>query len=502
MIELSRRKTLQMVIAGSALSALPFGVSATTKIPEKWDQTADLLIIGTGFAGLACAIEAQAAGIKNILVVEKMASAGGNSIINGGAVAAAGTDLQKAAGINDSAELLFKDIMRAGGYINHPKVAKLIADNSLENYLWLKDQIGVDFVSVYYHGGHSVKRSHGVREHTGAGFINPMLKKCRELNIPIQFRTKIEDLIVDETGRIIGVQARKNYRFGKEDSGRTIYIKAVNGVVLCSGGFSQNVSMRMDHDPRLTDAFGSTNHPGATGEMIQAAQMIGANTVHMDWIQLGPWTSPDERGFGTAPLFIEPLVGFGVMVDPATGKRFVKETGNRKVRADAIVALGHPALLYASEENCKNQLPKNMTQTQIDSLLANNVVRKFDTLKELAAFYKIPLQALEETNNKMNRYITDKSDPEFNCQFFEDSKPNNKGPFYACRLWPRVHHTMGGLEINEKAQVINAKGEVIPGLFAAGEVTGGVHGMVRLGTVAVADCMIVGRTAAKTAAGK
>lgn len=143
-----------------------------------------------------------------------------------------------------------------------------------------------------------------------------------------------------------------------------------------------------------------------------------------------------------------------------------------------------------------------MTQTQIDSLLANNVVRKFDTLKELAAFYKIPLQALEETNNKMNRYISDKADPEFNCQFFEDSKPNVKGPFYACRLWPRVHHTMGGLEINEKAQVINAKGEIIPGLFAAGEVTGGVHGMVRLGTVAVADCMIVGRTAAKTAAAK
>ena len=134
--------------------------------------------------------------------------------------------------------------------------------------------------------------------------------------------------------------------------------------------------------------------------------------------------------------------------------------------------------------------------------MSNKVVRKFNTLKELADFYKIPFATLEETNNKMNGYIKNKKDPDFGCQFFDDSKPNIKGPFYACRLWPRVHHTMGGLEINAKAQVVNARGQVIPGLYAAGEVTGGVHGMVRLGTVAVADCMIVGRTAARTVAGK
>ena len=275
----------------------------------------------------------------------------------------------------------------------------------MENYLWLRDTIGVNFVLVYYHGGHSVKRSHGVKEYTGAGFINPMLKKCKEFNIPIQLRTKVEKFIVDGSGRVIGVQARRNYRFGKEESGRVIYIRANRGVVLCSGGFSRNVAMRMAHDPRLMADFGSTNHPGATGEMIQAAQMIGANTIQMDWIQLGPWTSPDEKGFGTAPLFIEPLVGFGVMIDPATGKRFIKETGNRKVRADAIVALGHPALLYVAEENFRNQIPKNMTPTQIASLLDNKVVRKFDTLKEMAAYYKIPLAELEKTN-AANRRIS------------------------------------------------------------------------------------------------
>ena len=405
MIQTSRRRLVEFFLAAGACGAVPFSFAASTDKPAKWDQTVDLLVVGTGFAGLACALEAHSLGMKNILAVDKMASPGGNSIINGGAISAAGTDMQKAAGIKDSAELLYRDILRAGGHINHPELARLIADNSLENYLWLRDTIGVNFVLVYYHGGHSVKRSHGVKEYTGAGFINPMLKKCKEFNIPIQLRTKVEKFIVDDSGRVIGVQARRNYRFGKEESGRVIYIRANRGVVLCSGGFSRNVAMRMVHDPRLMADFGSTNHLGATGEMIQAAQMIGANTIQMDWIQLGPWTSPDEKGFGTAPLFIEPLVGFGVMIDPATGKRFIKETGNRKVRADAIVALGHPALLYVAEENFRNQIPKNMTPTQIASLLDNKVVRKFDTLKEMAAYYKIPLAELEKTN-AANRCIS------------------------------------------------------------------------------------------------
>ena len=495
MTDISRRSLLGTAGAlglGSVASAAMAGVSA----PQKWDRTVNFLIIGTGFAGLAAALEAHEQGMKSVLVVDKMPTYGGNSIINGGAIAAAGTDMQKKAGIKDNADLLYSDIMKAGGGLAHPQLARHIADESVANYEWLRDKIGVKFKAVTYHGGHSVPRSHAVVENTGAGFINPMYKKCQEYGIPVELRTIVDDFVVGKNGEVLGVKVR----FGKEDSGRVQYIRAVNGVLIASGGFAQNVRMRTDHDPRLTAAFTSTNHPGATGEVIQSAQMIGANTIQMDWIQLGPWTSPDEKGFGLAPLFVESTVGYGPMVDPATGKRFIKETGNRKVRADAIVALGHPVLIYACEKNVMNKVVgHNMTPEMFKKVQERGTIRKFNTLKELADFYKIPYDVLEKENAKFNGYMKAKKDPDFDCMFFDDGVPNEVGPFYACRLWPRVHHCMGGLEINNEAQVIDARGKVIPNLYAAGEATGGVHGMVRLGTVAVADCTIFGRTAARTA---
>lgn len=498
----SRRHLLGAFAAAAPAALLPAAASHAaplTPAPQKWDRTVDFLVVGTGFAGLAAALEAHYAGIKDVLVLEKMPSAGGNSIINGGGIAASGTDMQKERGIEDSPDLFFKDILKAGGYINHPDLARRIADESVPTFEWLRGEIGVKFADVYYHGGHSVKRSHTVVEKSGAGFINPMLAKCREFGIPVELRTKVEHLIEDEKGRVIGAQVRRSWRFGREGSGRLETIRARMGILLASGGFSQNVVMRMSHDPRLTEAFGSTNHPGATGEMIQEAQMHGANTLHMDWIQLGPWTSPDEKGFGLAPQFVESIVGYGCMVDIATGKRFFKETGNRKERADAIIAIGHPALIYASEKNVQAQTPKAMKKETFEAALKQGVIRRFDTLDELAAFYKIPADALKAQNERMNGFLKAKKDPDLGCMFFEDSQPNDAGPFYAARLWPRVHHTMGGLEINNRAQVYNARHEVIPGLYAAGEVTGGVHGMVRLGTVAVADCIIFGRTAARSA---
>ena len=503
--ELSRRSFLGAVGAASVASVATFApvASAASRAPEKWDESVEFLVIGTGFAGLAAALEWHYLGNKDVLVVDKMPSAGGNSIINGGAVAAAGTDMQQKAGIKDNPDLLFSDIMRAGGGLAHPNLARRIADESVPTYYWLRDEVGVKFKAVYLHGGHSVKRSHAVHDNRGSGFILPMLEKCKEFGIPVRLRTYVEELLTDESGRVVGVKARRNYRFGKEGSGKVITIQARKGVLIAAGGFSQNVKMRMSHDPRLTAAFGSTNQPGATGEMIQEAQFLGANTIQMDWVQLGPWTSPDEKGFGLAPLFVEPLVGYGPMVDGKTGKRFVKETGNRKVRADAIVAMGHPAVMYAKEEHVMRQVVgRNMTPEMFERVVKNNVVRKFATLKELADFYGIDWNNLKAENDKFNGYMRNKKDPEFDCMFFDDSTPNDKGPFYGVRLWPRVHHCMGGLEINENAEVLDARGNVIPGLFAAGEATGGVHGMVRLGTVAVADCLIFGRTAARTASGK
>lgn len=505
-IEVSRRSFLGAAAGTTALGLGMFrSVSAAEAKDIKWDETKKFVIIGTGFAGLAAALEAHQLGMKaeDIAILEKMPTPGGNSIINGGAVAAAGTDMQEKEGIKDSPDLLYADILKAGGGLAHPTLARRIADECVQNFYWLRDQIGVKFKAVTFHGGHSVKRSHAVTNNSGSGFINPMLAKLKEYGIEPRLRTVVDEILVDDQKRVIGIRGRKNYRFGNEKSGKPFTMRATNGVLLASGGFSNNVQMRMSHDPRLNEKFTSTNHAGATGEMIQEAQEIGANTIQMDWIQLGPWTSPDEKGFGIAPLFVESCLGYGPMVDPATGKRFIQESGNRKVRADAIVAMGHPAVIYTTLENAKTAIiGQNMTQELYDRARKNNVIKEYPTLEAMAADLKIPLEELKKTNETFNSYIKAQKDPDFNCMMFKNAVPNVKGPFLAVRLWPRVHHCMGGLEINDKAQVLNVRGKPIEGLFAAGEVTGGVHGMVRLGTVAVADCMIFGRVAARTAMGK
>ena len=500
----SRRQFLKTgALFGAASAAAAVSAPAfSTEAPQKWDETTGLLIVGTGFAGCAAALEAHYLGAKKeeIMLVDKMSTPGGNSIINGGAVAAAGTDMQEKEGIKDSADLLFADIMKAGGGLCHPALARRIADESVANFKWLRDDIGVQFKAVTYHGGHSVKRSHAVTNNSGSGFILPMLAKLKEFGIEPRLRFIVDEIIVNDKKEVIGVKARQGYRFGRENSGKVLYVRATKGVLIAAGGFAQNVKYRMSQDPRLTDKFTSTNHPGATGEMIMQAQEIGANTVQMDWIQLGPWTSPDEKGFGVAPLFVESCVGLGPMVDPATGKRFIKETGNRKVRADAIAAIGHPCVIYTCEANVMNAIVgHNMTDKLWEHALKTGVVKKFDTLKDLAAGYGIDYATLEKTNETFNGYMKAMKDPEFDCMFFKGASVNDKGPFYGVRLWPRVHHCMGGLEINEHAQVMSVRGTPIKGLYAAGEATGGVHGMVRLGTVAVADCMIFGRIAARDA---
>lgn len=194
----SRRQFLKTgALFGAASAAAAVSAPAfSTEAPQKWDETTGLLIVGTGFAGCAAALEAHYLGAKKeeIMLVDKMSTPGGNSIINGGAVAAAGTDMQEKEGIKDSADLLFADIMKAGGGLCHPALARRIADESVANYKWLRDDIGVQFKAVTYHGGHSVKRSHAVTNNSGSGFILPMLAKLKEFGIEPRLR-----FIVDES---------------------------------------------------------------------------------------------------------------------------------------------------------------------------------------------------------------------------------------------------------------------------------------------------------------
>lgn len=463
---------------------------------KDWQETTDVLVIGSGFAGLAAAIEARVVG-ASVTVIEKMPVAGGNSIINGGDFAAAGTKMQKEEGIEDSPELMLKDMLRAGAYINHVERAKLVADQSNNALEWCMDFLGAKFSGVGFHGGHSVKRAHHTINGSGSEVVNKMLAKARELGVNLQTRTKLDRLIKDKEGRIVGVEIRKGYRFPDDASGTVGHIKAKRAVVMASGGFSQDIKLRLVHDPRLTDKFESTNQPGATGEALLAACQAGTMGIHMDWIQLGPWTSPDEKGFGYVPQFCERLVGYAPMINPKTGKRFFKETGNRKERADAMIMIGSPVVIFGDEETVSKRV---YPPSALEGGLRVGSIKKFDSVEEVAKAYEIPLQPFLAEVARWNSFVEKKKDDDFDCMIFPDAKPTANPPFYGARLWPKVHHTMGGLLADIEARAIGFDFKPIKGLYAVGELSGGIHGAVRLGGCAGTDCIVNGRIAGKNAA--
>jgi len=502
--DLSRRDFLKKTggaaaVAGIAVGGLAAGANeagaAAAAMPKKWDETYDVVVIGSGFAGFAAAIEAKNAG-ANVVIIEKMPVYGGNSIINGGDFCAPGTKLQVAAGVQDSPDLMYKDMLKAGQYLNHPDLARTVADNAKGALEWCETYIGAQFTRLNFHGGHSVKRANQTINASGSELVNKMYQKANSLGIKVETRTKVEKFIANKDGRIVGIEVRKGYRFPDEKTGKPAFIKARKAVVLGSGGFSRDLPLRQIQDPRLTDKFESTNQPGATGEALLAACIAGAMDLQMDWIQLGPWTSPDEKGFGNVPLFCERLVGYGPMIDPATGKRFYKESGNRKERADAIIIVGHPVIIMGDSYAVNKQVFPNALKKGMDE----GAIKKFDTLQDLAKAYNIPFEAFQQQINRWNSFVEKKKDDDLDCMIFPDAKPTVAPPFYAARLWPKVHHTMGGLVIDKTAQVHGFDLKPIKGLYAAGEVTGGVHGAVRLGGVAMADCVVFGRIAGKNAA--
>lgn len=494
----SRRSFVGAAGAGMAL-AVSASIAATAQAAEAdagvdWDEETDVLIVGAGFAGMAAAIEAKQAG-SDVIVIDKMGMWGGNSSLNGGDMAAVGTPLQVDAGVEDSFELMENDMLVTGKYYNHVDKVKILVENSADAVQWLTD-LGVEFTKLNFHGGHSVPRTNTTSNATGRDITEAQEAKLEELGIPPRLNIKLEHLIEDADGRIVGAQVREGYQFGDEESGELKNIAAHKAVIMASGGFAQDIPMRTVHEPRLTADFGSTNHEGATGEALREALKHQAMDVHLDWIQMGPWTSPDEVGFGFCPQFCERLVGYGPMIDPATGRRFVKETGDRKERADKMVALGHYTIILGDEPTVKQQVVERILTGGLEA----GVITSYDTLEEIAEAFDMPKQDFLDEMEKWNGYVEAGEDPDFGTMIQEASMPTQTPPFYVARLWPKVHHTMGGLHTNTDTQVIDQDFQPIPGLYAAGEVTGGTHGAVRLGSCAITDCVVFGRIAGKNAA--
>ena len=496
---ISRRSLLKSSLGGIGLFAGAQSVMAAT---PQWDETVDVIVVGSGFAGLMAAYMAKKAGCE-VVILEKMPSAGGNSIINGGIMGVPGTEIQKVKGIKDSPEQMAQDMLKAGLYMNYPEKVKALTEEALPAYNVLVNELGVEFSDTIlkHEGGHSVPRSCYLKNGSGSGIVTKQLEALKKLGVKPRVRCCMEKIILNDKGEVEGLQVREGYRFPRENSGKVKMIRAKKGVVLAYGGFGADPQYRVIFDPKLGEKFQSTNQPGATGQAWRVAAQAGVQMTQEDWIQCLPYTSPDEKGFGLGWAWAGHTQAYGFWIDAATGERFVNELADRKIRSDAIMVRanqGHECL-SVGDKKCE-ELFQVIRPGWTQRILKNKVCMRYDTLEEMAKAHNIPLDKLKQTIAEVNKSVETKVDP-LGRRVNADLKPQTEGPWYVTRLLPKVHHCMGGILTTPKAEVVSVTGKVIPGLYAAGEATGGVHGAVRLGSCAITDCiangMIAGREVAK-----
>ena len=488
---------------------------------------ADVVIVGAGGAGMTAAINAADAGMS-VLVLESQPAVGGNSVKSTGGMNAAKTVYQdenefgESAGVEktlataaekwadnetitalaatvkeqwdayqadpqgyfDSTELFALDTMIGGKGINDPALVDTLVNNSAEAIDWLRGE-GINLTDVASFGGASVKRIHRPLNEEGkvvsvGAYTVPLLEEAcaKRDNITIMTDTTVDAIVSDESGAAVGVKAT-----GK--TGNTVTVDA-KAVVLCTGGFGANLDMVVQYKPELA-GFMTTNASGIQGQGILMAQALGADTVDMDQIQIHPTVQYD-----TASLITEGLRGDGAILVNANGERFIDEVGTRDVVSAAEIA----------QPDSFSWLIVDQKMVDASSVIQGYIKRELmlsgDTYEALAEALGIPADAFAKTMETWNGYVAEKSDPDFGRTSF--AEPLDTAPFYAVKVTAGIHHTMGGLKIDPETHVINTDGAAIPGLFAAGEVTGGVHGGNRLGGNAVADFVVFGRIAGTQAA--
>ena len=456
---------------------------AGNKEKTESSKDVDVVVVGGGGAGFAAAVTAKENG-ANVVLLEKMPQVGGNTLISGGEYAAPENDLQKEEGIEDSKELFADDVKEAGG---DPELIDVLAEHATEDAYWLRDDIGVEWLdSLMFFGGHSVKRSLIPAAHSGNELIKNYLKKCEELGIEVITEADVKEILTEDN-KITGVKAET------PDGELTVNAKSV---VLATGGFGSNDEMTYENDHEIDEYVKSTNSPGATGDGIIMAEALNADTVDMDKIQLYPVCDPETGRL----LYVGDtrLVGGALLVNKE-GKRFVEELGTRREISMAIKAqTDHVGYLLWDEKS--NEVTGTMASNpeEAEEQFEKGNLVKADTIEELAEHFDLDKDQLLETVKTFNENSKKEEDPEFNLRML--GWTIEEGPYYMLKAAPAVHHTMGGLKINTDAQVIDKDGNPIEGLYAAGEVTGGIHGSNRLGSAAIADITVYGRIAGENAA--
>ena len=443
------------------------------------DSECDIVIIGAGGAGLTAATEAASKGAK-VLVLEKMAIVGGNSNFSTGGINACYTKEQERLGIKDSKEVFYNDTMRGGQYLNDPNLVRTLIDNSAAMVEWLQTpMIGADLSDVGAFGGATNKRIHRPK---GGGAIGahliPLLQKAAlKQGAEIRLNNKVID-ILSNNGRACGVKVA--YAGGE-------YTVRAKAVIVATGGFGANPEMIEFYQASLA-GFATTNHKGATGDAFKMVEKFDAQLIQMEQIQIHPTVVK-----GTGIMITEAVRGNGAILVNKAGRRFVNEMETRDIVSAAVLKNPERSAYLIFDQNVRDSLKA------IETYAKQNLLSEGATLLELSRMIAVDAVALEYTIDEYNKAVLAKKDIEFGRNQESMERTISTPPFYAIEIEPAIHHTMGGLKINTKAQVLNKLNLPVPGLFAAGEVTGGVHGAQRLGGNAVADICIFGKIAADSA---
>ncbi|ACB86031.1 flavocytochrome c [Natranaerobius thermophilus] len=447
------------------------------------DSTYDVVVVGGGGAGLVSAIEAKSQG-ADVVLLEKMPYLGGNTLVSGGEFNAPNTWVQENPDIDDSVDQFVEDTLEGGDYEADEDLVQTLAENVTEDAEWMKDYVGVEFVDDYlmHFGGHEVPRALYPIGGSGLELISSLEERALDDEIPIKFNTEAKELLTDEDGRVVGVKV-------EDHEGEIANIEAEDGVIMATGGFGANIDMTQKYNPDIDDRYNTTNVPGATGEGILMAKEIGADLVDMEFIQTYP-TCNTQTGHLS---YVADTRFDGAILVNQEGERFVEELDRRDVISEAILDQTGSVAYLMWDNHIKENSNMDNYMTEFENLKETDQIIKADSIEEAAEFFEIDVDELKNTVEQYNEYVKQGEDEDFNRR--GDLLELKEGPYYIQEVAPAIHHTMGGIKINEEAQVIDTEGEIIEGLYAAGEITGGIHGNNRLGGNAIADLIVFGRIA-------
>lgn len=440
----------------------------------------DVVVVGSGGAGLAAAIQAHDEGAR-VLIVEKMPTIGGNTIKASAGMNAAETRFQRVKGIQDSKERFYAETLKGGKNKNNAALLHRFVENAPQAIEWLADH-GIMLNDITTTGGMSIDRTHRPRDGSAVGsyLISGLVRNVARRGITVMLDTSVTEIQMQQ-GAVSGVLL-----LNEENEQVTIRTR---NIIMATGGFSANHQMVVKYRPDL-EGFVTTNHKGATGGGIALLEQIGAGTVDMGEIQIHPTVEQNS-----SYLISESIRGGGAILVNQQGSRFCNEMETRDKVSAEIIALPEKNAWIVFDENVR------VKNKAADEYIARGFVVSADSPRQLADRLGMDPHQFLATLERYNGFVEQQDDTDFGRKTAMRNALK-EGPFHAIQIAPGVHHTMGGVTINTETAVLDKQQKVIPGAFAAGEVVGGLHGGNRIGGNAVADIIIFGTLAGHQAASR